>query len=312
MNEVLTQANQITETGLSYIQTTVVLIVTIGLGLLVGLLGLKLVRVWAALAGLLLGAAIGGVVVYFAGLTGWAAAGAVLGCGVVLAILGAVLRKPGIFVYILVSVAGGCISLIGITSIPVIAISLALGLVLAIATMKLFDPLVIIITSINGGVTAGTALTELIGMQDNMAVTILVPLVLSAVCVCVQFILRSRQVGRKQVRKAIELRKQESRENEVEEARKLLDGELEDIDSADEDYDGDDYDEFADDDDESADDEAAADAAAEDAAPQEEKPETAKAAAGDPSAAEEPLDDDEGFLDDFDDLDFDDDFKIIQ
>ena len=46
---------------------------------------------------------------------------------------------------------------------------------------------------------------------------------LIAICVAVQFIMRSRQVGRKQVKKAGEHREKESREAEVEQARMLLD-----------------------------------------------------------------------------------------
>lgn len=308
MNEVLTQANQMMGAGLSILQNTVVLIVTIVIGLVLGIFGLKLVRVWGALAGLLLGIVAGGAVASVAGLTGGAAVGATLGAGAVLAILGAIFRKPGMFVYVLLAVAGGCISVTGGGSLPVIVICLALGVVLAIVTMKIFDPMVIIVTSINGGVTAGSALVELVRLDGNLIASIVIPLIAAAVCVCIQFILRSRQVGRKQVRKAIERRQKESRETEVEQARKLLDGELEDLDSADidsaedvdsaaEEFDGDDYED-------PEDEPAAEETEAPGSAEQEQDPE-------DEGFLDD--EDEEGFLDgDFDDLDFDDDFKMVK
>ena len=60
MNDVITRIDQITGTGMLFLQNMTVLIITIVIGLIVGLFGLKLVRVWAAFMGFLLGAAAGG------------------------------------------------------------------------------------------------------------------------------------------------------------------------------------------------------------------------------------------------------------
>ena len=65
-------------------------------------------------------------------------------------------------------------------------------------------------------------------------------------CMAVQFIMRSRQVGRRQEEKADEKKLQISRETEVEKARMLLDDDL-DEEIIDDDYDSYD-DEFAEDD----------------------------------------------------------------
>lgn len=63
----------------------------------------------------------------------------------------------------------------------------------------------------------------MVGLDENILAVIAVPVVLIILCMCVQFIMRSRQVGRKQEEKADEKKLQISRETEVEKARMLLD-----------------------------------------------------------------------------------------
>ena len=46
MSDMMTQVNQIVGNGLSFLQSTVILAVTICIGLIIGLFGLKLARVW--------------------------------------------------------------------------------------------------------------------------------------------------------------------------------------------------------------------------------------------------------------------------
>ena len=283
MSDMMTQVNQIVGNGLSFLQSTVILAVTICIGLIIGLFGLKLARVWAALVGLVLGVAAGGIVSVVAGLNGMASVGAMAGGAVILAILVCVFYRVGIFFFVWLAIFSMGVSAINQQVIPVIAVCGVLGLILAIVTMKMFDPLVIIITSIYGGYMAGNAAVSMFGLGNYLAAVIGVPVVLIAICVAVQFIMRSRQVGRKQVKKAGEHREKESREAEVEQARMLLDDaevtDLEDDDDLETDYD-----------DDTLDSEDSLD--------------------GD-------YDEDDGYLDDdlesgYDNLDFDDDFKIIE
>lgn len=283
MSDMMTQVNQIVGNGLSFLQSTVILAVTICIGLIIGLFGLKLARVWAALVGLVLGVAAGGIVSVVAGLNGMASVGAMAGGAVILAILVCVFYRVGIFFFVWLAIFSMGVSAINQQVIPVIAVCGVLGLILAIVTMKMFDPLVIIITSIYGGYMAGNAAVSMFGLSDYLAAVIGVPVVLIAICVAVQFIMRSRQVGRKQVKKAGEHREKESREAEVEQARMLLDDaevtDLEDDDDLETDYDDDILD-------------------------------SEDSLDGD-------YDEDDGYLDDdlesgYDNLDFDDDFKIIE
>lgn len=283
MNDMMTQVNQIAEHGLSFLQTTVVLAITICIGLIIGLFGLKLARVWAALVGVVLGVAVGGIVsAVVPELSGMASVGVMAGGAVLMAVLVCIFYKIGIFFFVWLAVFSMGISAIGQQSIPVIAVCGVLGLILAIVTMKMFDPLVIIITSVYGGYMAGNAVVSLVGLGSYLIAVIAVPVVIIAICVSVQFIMRSRQVGRKQVKKADEHREKESRETEVEQARMLLDDDnLDDVE--DDDLETDYYDDMPD-----GDDDLDAD-----------------------------YDEDDGYLDDdlesgYDDLDFDDDFKIIE
>ena len=288
MSDMMTQVNQIAGNGLSFLQTTVVLAVTICIGLIIGLFGLKLARVWAALVGLVLGVAAGGIVSVVAGLNGMASVGAMTGGAVILAILVCVFYRVGIFFFVWLAIFSMGVSAIGQQSIPVLAVCGVLGLILAIVTMKMFDPLVIIITSIYGGYMAGDAIVSMLGLGNYLAAVIGVPLVLIAICVAVQFIMRSRQVGRKQVKKAGEHREKESREAEVEQARMLLDDDdLDDVEVTDLEDDDDletDYDDDIQDSDDSLD--------------------------TDDDENDEYLDDD--LESGYNDLDFDDDFKIVK
>lgn len=242
MNDVITRIDQITGTGMLFLQNMTVLIITIVIGLTVGLLGLKLVRVWAAFMGFLLGAAAGGGIAAAAKLPEMASVGVMLGAALLMAVLACIFYKVGIFFYMIFLVTGLCVLITRMSTLPVLGISLVLGLVVAVVTVKVFDPLVIIVTSISGGFMAGSAVVSMVGLGENLIAVIAVPLVMIILCMAVQFIMRSRQVGRKQEEKADEKKQQISRETEVEKARMLLDDDLDeeiiddDYDSYDEEY----------------------------------------------------------------------------
>ncbi len=242
MNEVVTRIDQITGTGMLFLQNMTVLIITIVIGLMIGLFGLKLVRVWAAFMGFLLGAAAGGGIASAANLSEMASVGVMLGGALLMAVLACIFYKVGIFFYMIFLVTGLCVLITKMSTLPVLGISLALGLIVAIVTMKVFDALVIIVTSISGGFMTGSAVVSMVGLNKNMIAVIAIPLALIILCMCVQFIMRSRQVGRKQEKRADEKKRQISRETEVEKARLLLDDYPED-DILDEELDDFDYDE---------------------------------------------------------------------
>lgn len=229
MDELITRIDQIAGTGLAFVGNMTVLIITIVIGLLIGFFGLKLARVWAAFVGFLLGTAAGGGIVHVTGLSGMISVGVLLGTAVLFAILACIFYKIGIFFFVIFIVTGLSVFITQTTSLPVLGISLVLGIVAAIISVKLFDPIVIIVTSISGGVAIGDSIVQMTGMNNSIAVVIAVPLVLTVLCAAVQFIMRSRQLGKKQAEKANEKKLQISRESEVEQARSLLEDDFEDM-----------------------------------------------------------------------------------
>lgn len=280
MNEVMIQINQVAGNGLMLLQNTVVLAVTIAIGVIIGLFGLKLARVWSALVGLVLGVGAGAIVSITAGLTGMTSVAVIAGGGVLFAVLACIFYKVGMFFFVWMIVFGMGMTAIGEEIlVPVMIICAVLGLILGIITLKFFDPLVIILTSLYGGILAGSAAVSLVRLNDFLAAVLAVPAVLFVIFMAVQFIMRSRQVGKKQVKQAGERRKRESREAEVEQARMLLDDELEDLDDLDDE--GDDPEDLDD--------------------------------LADAYDLNEEYDDSDDELDeDYDDLDLDDDFQIIE
>ena len=101
-------------------------------------------------------------------------------------------------------------------------IGFVLGLVLAILAIKFFDPLVMIATSIIGASSISSGVLMLLGKSNSIILNILAFLVALALCIMIQFSMHSRKLKKKEEGVARELRDQESREKEIEEARKLL------------------------------------------------------------------------------------------
>ena len=75
-------------------------------GVLIGIFGLKLVRLISGLTGFLIGAVIGGIVAAVLGLTDMMVLAAILVGGVLFAVGGFLLRKVGMFKYIICKIKG--------------------------------------------------------------------------------------------------------------------------------------------------------------------------------------------------------------
>lgn len=198
---------------------------TIIAGVLIGLLGLKLVRVLSAMTGLCLGAGIGVAVSALLGLSETVFLGVTIAGGLILAILFGIFKKVGMFIWIwlsVISVFGTFTGNIGIIGSIVGAV---LGLVIAIISVKFFEPLVIIATSIVGGRSIAIGALILAGMSESMVISVIAFVVVAILCAAAQFGMHSRKIKKKEVGHAKKLRDQESRETEIELARMLLDDE---------------------------------------------------------------------------------------
>lgn len=104
-------------------------------------------------------------------------------------------------------------------------ICLGVGLVFAIITTIFLDPIIIIISAIAGGFIVGISAAEMAGLDGNILLTVLISLILAIVGLIVQFMMKSREVGKKERIYSKNFREKESMETEVERARMLLDDE---------------------------------------------------------------------------------------
>ncbi|MGN1267248.1 MAG: hypothetical protein ACI4UH_04850 [Dorea sp.] len=209
-----------------------VLIASAVISLIIGLLGLKLFRVLSVFEGLGIGAAIGLVIASVAGVSGGAFLGVVIACAVVCAVLLAVFKRVGAFFIVFGFTAGALFVIFTHFSLEAMMfqiIALAVSLILAILAAIFIEPIVIIATSIFGGITAGTALFGIIGVDGVQWIGYL----LCIVCIVVQSMLQSRKIGKKEKRFSEKYREEASMESEVERARMILDEEEGDEDNLD-------------------------------------------------------------------------------
>lgn len=199
----------------------IVQIATVGISAILCLFGVKLMRVGNALAGIILGAGIG----YFG--SGLLAVNiqkqifsAIVGA-VLMAIFAACFKKFGTFLFCMVGVTGMLVAVTRPTVWIFYAIYGGIGMLSAIAAMNWLDAIYIFTTSLVGGIGVGTVLMSFLGKQSIVVclAVYVVPVVLGCF---VQFILKSREIGRKEVLHAEEVKKELSVGEEVESLRNEL------------------------------------------------------------------------------------------
>lgn len=190
-------------------------------GILLCLLGLKIVRVWAALTGLASGFTAGVTAGTMLGLNemGILIAGAV--SGIILAVLGAVLYRVGVFLLVFISVSCFCIYVINPQDWILAAVCLAIGLLAGILAIWFTVILTILSTSISGAALAGSAVYYLLPMTGEL-ILIALCAVFCIIGIFVQLLLESRKQKKKNLRKAAEIREERSTADEVEKARAMM------------------------------------------------------------------------------------------
>lgn len=193
-------------------------------GLLVCFFGLKLVRILGTLMGFFAGAAIGAAAGLIIGLEGMAFAGIVLGAGIVFGLLSWFLYRVGVFLLVLAQVSGLVLTLLPGSWISAV-VALAAGIIVAILSVIYVEPFVIIVTGIYGGLTAGTNIAALAGLDALTwsGIGIVIGAVIAVIGIIVQFMMHSRKVGKKERNYSKKVKEQDSMESEVEKARHLLD-----------------------------------------------------------------------------------------
>lgn len=211
-------------------------------GLLLCFFGLKLARLFITLNGLLIGLA--------AGIAAAAAINAnktffiviMLSCAVVVAALSFFLYKFGVFCTVFTGTAALAFSVTGLGGGDPAALSLNVGLgsremiaglavlvaavILAAAAVKFVEPMLIIITALNGGISSGAALRMLLAAAAGFSLPVwagyAAGMLLAVLGLIVQFMLHSRKIGKKEKSYADEIKEKVSVESEVEKARTVL------------------------------------------------------------------------------------------
>lgn len=201
-----------------------VVIVSAVIALLMCFFGLKLIRIWNILIGLLAGAAVGLASSWALNLENKTALIVTLGAAILLAVFGGIFKKFGVFVYTLASVFSIAVAIIQPENWIFVAVCGGIGLIVAIIAMLVFEPLVIIVTSINGGTGIGTAVNVLAGI-NNPYIILGIIVVVALIGIAVQFAIRYKEISKKEVRHAEEIKEEISKAQEVEHLRALLDDE---------------------------------------------------------------------------------------
>ncbi len=206
----------------------------IAIGLLLCFFGLKLTRILAALAGLGAGGAAGFVITLAAGTKGTVSLVIILACGIIAALLSLFLYKPGAFLLVFSLVMSSAVSILGVASGFPLSVSLgrdslvmggivlAVSLVLAVLAVIFSEPVIIVATSVTGGMTAGPVILLAAGLSGKPWMSYAAGGLLFVLGMGVQFLMQSRKIGRKEKSYADEKREKDSVESEVEKARNIL------------------------------------------------------------------------------------------
>lgn len=202
----------------------VTLVGTVIISIMLCLFGIKLIRIGNALAAAVLGAGIGYYGAELAGMDAKMQMILAIAGAVVLAAIAAIFKKIGAFLFCLVGVTGMLILLTRPENWMLYAIYGGIGMLFAIAAMNWLDAIYIFATAFVGGVGIASVIRKFV-VIDNIGVAIavfIVPILLGCI---VQFILKSREIGRKEAEHSKEVKKEISKEEEVESARALFEEE---------------------------------------------------------------------------------------
>ena len=192
-------------------EAVIVSAVSIVISVFIGILGLKLIRVWNAVIGFVAGALLGFAVTYLMGLEVVPVLIAAGVAGLVFAILNSVFKKFGAFWVCFLGMAGTVLAITNAGNWIMLAVCGAVGLIFAILAMIWFEPFVIIATALAGGFGAGMMIYDLAGLK-NVIFMWIISIGITFIGIVIQFIMKSSEINKKQVRKANAIKKETSKE----------------------------------------------------------------------------------------------------
>ena len=141
--------------------------------------------------------------------------------GLVFAILNSVFKKFGAFWVCFLGMAGTVLAITNAGNWIMLAVCGAVGLIFAILAMIWFEPFVIIATALAGGFGAGMMIYDLAGLK-NVIFMWIISIGITFIGIVIQFIMKSSEINKKQVRRANAIKKETSKEEEIEMARTML------------------------------------------------------------------------------------------
>ncbi len=176
MNQVFSMGNSVLEQVLALqgripklpTDSMIVMIAAIAVGLIVGLFGIKLVRLFTAVAGLGFGAMIGLIISENLGIVDTTAIIIVIGCAVVFAFLSSFFVRIGTFITIFFLGLNLCTAILNPDNgqKALVLICFCVPFVIALISAILYEPVIIILTGVAGGVMTGFGVVTLGGKAD--------------------------------------------------------------------------------------------------------------------------------------------------
>ena len=198
------------------------------------LFGLKMMRLLGAITGMALGAGVGFLLYAQFGLDMLTGKVIMLLGAVLMAILFVVVRKLGYFAFCMLGAFWVLKTFINCENWILVAVCAALALIVGILAMIYLEPVMIVVTSAAGALIALFAAKAYLGVT-NVFILLAIAIVALIIGLCTQFMVKSREIGRKEVKKADIIRDEISMESEVDKARAILeDDDDEDDDDEDE------------------------------------------------------------------------------
>lgn len=228
MENIIGSADGPTAVFLAGVINTQVLVISIVIGLILCVFGLKLMRLLSAVVGVVIGAGIGAVIVALAQLSGTTALIVILGCGVVMALLSIFLKRIGAFLSVLCYAFGAVINILPADSLIFVIAAGVIALILAVVAAIYVEPLVVTVSAVAGGILAGPAIITLIGMEDKIWIGYIIAAVLAGLGVLIQLMMQSGKIKKKDKQYSQKVKEEDSMESEVEKARMILEDESED------------------------------------------------------------------------------------
>lgn len=229
------------EVSLDNLQGTALisLIVLAVLGILWCFFGLKMVRVWAAIFGFVIGCGIGGWITATQFELEAAAAMIIsIAAGIIMACLGAILYRAGIFFVAWITAASLAYTVLNPADMTMVFVGLGIGLAAALLTVIFAEPVIMVLTGLYGAAGLGSMVSLFIPI-DAEWVQIAAIAVFAVIGIWAQFVMESGKRKKHNLKKAAEIRKKHSTENEVEKARAMMEN-LDSIPEDEEDIDEDD------------------------------------------------------------------------